>query len=187
MLEPYLPLCAQLGRLAMSLAEQSVGRPDRGRLPRPPGRLRHPPADARGAERRVPGPGRGERQLRQRAGDRRGARHPGQRVEGERVARLREPGRRSRCVADGERVEVAGTTIGPRHVPHLVSRLRPELQHRAGAAPGDLPLLGRARDDRQGRHGARRARHQHRLDRGRARARPRARRARRAAAPAATP
>ena len=37
-------------------------------------------------------------------------------------------------VADGQRVEVAGTTFGPRHVPHLVSRLRPELQHRADAS-----------------------------------------------------
>ena len=78
-------------------------------------------------------------------------------------------------VADGQRFEVAGTTFGPRHVPAPRVGLRPELQHRAGAAPGDLPLLGRAGHDRQGRHRARRARHQHRLDRGRPRARPRAR------------
>ena len=76
-LEPYLPLCSQLGRLAMALPSGSVGGPDRGLLQRPPVRLRHAPADPGGPERRLPGPRRRERQLRQRAGDRRGARHPG--------------------------------------------------------------------------------------------------------------
>ena len=80
-LEPYLPLGAQLGQLAMSLADRDVGRPDRGRISRPPGRVRHAPPDAGGAERRLRGPRGRERQLRERAGDRRGARHPGERVQ----------------------------------------------------------------------------------------------------------
>ena len=37
----------------------------------------------------------------------------------QRVARLRQPAAVA-VVADGQRVEVAGTTFGPRHVPHLV-------------------------------------------------------------------
>ena len=66
MLGPFIPLAAKLGRLAMELAE---GRVDRftlayfGAL----AELRHAAPDRRRAERRVPGPLRPARQLRQRA------------------------------------------------------------------------------------------------------------------------
>ena len=83
---------------------------------------------------------------------------------------------RSRSSPTASASRSAGTTFGPRNVPHLVSRLRAELQHRARAPHGRLPLLGPAGHDRPGRHRARRARRQHRLDSGRARARPGARR-----------
>ena len=74
------PTCrcrAQLGRLAMSLAERALGRP----ASRSPTTATWPSFDTRlltlsvlnGA---LLGPGRRERELRQRARDRRGARHP---------------------------------------------------------------------------------------------------------------
>ena len=89
-LGPYIPLAAKLGRLAMELAG-GASAPDRALLPRRDRRLRHAPAHGRGAERRLPGPGRAGGQLRQRARDRRGARDRGDRGALAAAARLHEP------------------------------------------------------------------------------------------------
>ena len=43
-LGPFVPLCRKLGRLAIALVEGVVGRPRRGRVPRPHRRARHAPA-----------------------------------------------------------------------------------------------------------------------------------------------
>ena len=144
-LEPYLPLGAQLGRLAMSLADRHVGRPDRGRLPRPPGRVRHPPADARRAERRLRGPGRRERQLRQRAGDRRGARHPRERVQ----ARARRATTRTSSRSRWSRTATASRWPAPRSA-RATCRTSSSVYGQSfniELAPqhGGLPLLRRAR------------------------------------------
>ncbi len=176
-LEPYLPLCAQLGRLAMSLAEHpSVDRIEvayRGHLADFDTRLLTLAVLNGAFEGRV------EEHVNfvnaPAIAEERG--HPRGGVEREPVPRLREPrrrgGARGRRALRGSRHDLRPAE---RAAPRV--RLRPELQHRAGAQPRDLPLLGPARDDRQGRHGVRRARDQHRLDRGRAGARPRAGRAR---------
>ena len=50
---PFMPLAAQLGRLAMALAEGSSIDRDRGRVPGPHRRARHAPAHARRAARRA--------------------------------------------------------------------------------------------------------------------------------------
>ena len=181
-LGPFVPLCRQLGRLAMSLAEGSVDRPHRGRVPRPHRRARHAPAVGRRADRRARRARRGGRQRRQRAGARRGARH---RASPRRSARARatSPTSCASTIVSGDaRVRVVGTTLGRRNRPHLLEawgqrfNLQLEEQHRA------VPLPRRAGHDRPRRHGLRRARRQHRL-RGR---RPRAGRAT-AAATAPTP
>ncbi len=90
-LGPFLPLCRQLGRLAIGARRGLVGRPRRGRAARPHRRARH------AAARRSPsllgvlaGPHRGGRQRGQRAGDRRGARHRARRDQ-ERHARATSP------------------------------------------------------------------------------------------------
>ena len=54
-LGPYIPLASELGRLAMELAD-GAREPDRARLLRRAGRLRHAAPDRGGAERRLPGP-----------------------------------------------------------------------------------------------------------------------------------
>ena len=174
-LEPYMPLATQLGRLAMSLAARtSVDRIEVAYL----GRLAD--FDTRLVTLSVLNgalAGRIEENVNlvnaSSIAEERGI--AVSETQGERVTRLREPavgrGRRRRRARRGRRHDVRPA---PRAPPRR--RLRPELQHRARAAHGDLPLLGRAGDDRQDRHGARRARHQHRLDGRRARARPRARR-----------
>ena len=140
----WSPTCrsaASSGRLAMSLADDHVGRPDRGRLLRAPGRLRHAPADPGRAERRLPGPRRRERQLRERPGDRRGARHP-------RVASSRRASRATTRTSSRSRSSPTASGSRSRARPSAratcrtwSSRLRAELQHRAGGAPGGVPLL----------------------------------------------
>jgi D-3-phosphoglycerate dehydrogenase / 2-oxoglutarate reductase len=119
-LEPYLPLAAQLGRLAMSLATAtSVDRIEagyHGRLAEYDTRLLtlavlNGAFEGRVAENVnfVNAPSIAEER-------------------GIRVSEFSESEERDYAnlvsvavVADGDRVEVAGTTIGPRHAPHLVS------------------------------------------------------------------
>ena len=112
-LGPFVPLAAKLGHLAVELAG---GRPSprRRRGPRAARRLRHPPAHRRRPGRDLQGPGRPDRQLRQRVAARGRAWDHRLRGAAAGVARLHEPrrgsgdapraGRRSRC---------PGTTIGP--------------------------------------------------------------------------
>ena len=166
-LEPYLPLGAQLGKLAMSLATAtSVDRIEvgyHGRLAEFDTRLLtlavlNGAFEGRVAENVnfVNAPAIAEER-------------------GIRVSEFNESEERDYAnlvsvsvVADGDRVEVAGTTIGPRHAPHLTSVYGHSFNIELRQAHGRVPLLGRARHDRQGRHGARRARGQHRQRGGRA-------------------
>ena len=118
-LEPYLPLSAQLGRLVMSLAQSgSVDRLEisyQGHLADFDTRLLTV-AVLNGAFAGV-------------AENVNFVNAPAIAEErGIRVSELKESGSRDYAnlvsvatVADGQRVEVAGTTIGPRHRPHLVS------------------------------------------------------------------
>ena len=112
-----LPAARGAARAPRDVArEAALGRPDRGRLPRPPGRARHAPGDALGAERRVRG---------RVAENVNFVNAPAIAEErGIRVSELNESESRDYAnlvsvavVADGDRVEVAGTTFGPRHVP----------------------------------------------------------------------
>ncbi len=121
-LEPYLPLSAQLGPprdVARARRLRSTG--SRSATTGSLAELRHAPGDARGAERRLRGPRRRERQLRQRAGDRRGARHPGERVQARASRATTRTWSRSRSSRTATASRSPGTTIGPRHAPHLVS------------------------------------------------------------------
>ena len=82
---------------AMALAEGSLDRPRRGRVPRPHRRARHAPAHARGAQRRARRPHRGGGQPRQRARAGRGARDRGRpRPSEHERARLHRPRPRDR-------------------------------------------------------------------------------------------
>ena len=92
MLGPFIPLAAKLGRLAVEL-EGELAEADRGRRARAALRVRHAAAHRRRAERRLPGPRRPGRQLRERAGDRRRARDRGRGGALPRLARLHEPRR----------------------------------------------------------------------------------------------
>ena len=110
-LGPYVPLAAELGRLAMELAE---GRASRiaARVLRPARRLRHAAAHRRRAERRLPGAQRAAGQLRERADDRRRARDRRSRRRSSAVARLHEP-----VAVAVDDFRVAGTTIGSEQPP----------------------------------------------------------------------
>jgi D-3-phosphoglycerate dehydrogenase / 2-oxoglutarate reductase len=118
-LEPYLPLCSQLGRLAMSLPTASIDRIEasyQGNLSAYDTRLLTLAVLNGAFQGRVDenvnfvnAPAIAEER-------------------GIRVSESKESESRDYAnlvqvaiVADGERVEVAGTTVGPRHVPHLVS------------------------------------------------------------------
>ena len=98
--------------------------PDHARVLRRARRARHPPAHGRGAERRVPRPGRPAGELRERAADRGRARDRGGRGARPRLARLHEPDRR----LGGRRSRVAGTTIGRDNRQWLVSALGFEVE-----------------------------------------------------------
>ena len=140
---------ANLGRIAVALAEgTSVDALEVG-VPRPHRRARHAPADRAGAQGRARRPHRGGRQRRQRAGDRRGARH--RRLADEQLARARlhRPGAGDRASAAAPRTRVVGTTLGSQHPPHLLeawgSRFNVQLeQHLAIFRYEDRPgMLGR--------------------------------------------
>ena len=132
-LGPFVPLAAKLGRLAMELAE---GRADEivitayGGARRP----RHAPAHRRGAERRLPGPRRPARQLRERAADRARARDRGARGALAVGARLHEPRSASSSPPPASRSALAGTTIGSDNRLWLVARARLRPRDRARAA-----------------------------------------------------
>ena len=107
-LGPFIPLAAKLGRLAVEL-EGAWPKQRRRRRARPALRVRHAAAHRRGAERRLPGPRRPGRQLRERAGDRRRARDRGRRGALPGLARLHEP----RRGADATASPSAGRRSGP--------------------------------------------------------------------------
>ena len=156
-LGPYIPLAAKLGRLAMELAGGDVRRiaiEVYGEL----AELRHPAADRRGAERRVPGTHRPARQLRQRAGRRRRPRDRGRRGEAPLVARLHEPRRRRRPTACASRARRSAPTTATSSCRALGFELEMEL----AAAHGAAALRRHPRRDRPGRDAVRRGRREHR-------------------------
>ena len=118
LLGPFIPLAAQ-ARPAGGRARGRPPAPDRALVQRRDRRPRHPPAHRRGAERRLPGPGRAGRQLRQRAGDRGRARD-----RGDRGALRRSTRDYTNLVTVAvDDVEVSGTTIGPEHRHFLAGAL----------------------------------------------------------------
>ncbi len=119
-LAPFVPLCEKLGRLAEGLAQGSVDRVSvefRGRT-RP---ARHPPARHRRPGRDPLRPHRGAGQPRQRAADGRGTRHRAGRDQGLELRGLHRAGHGAAAAPASEEVEVAGTGVGPRNEPYLVS------------------------------------------------------------------
>ena len=74
-----------------------------------------------------------------------------------------------RIESGGEAVEVAGTGVGPRNIPYLVSVWGEGFYLPLRRPPRGLPLRRPAGDDRPGRHGLRRGGREHHLRRGRRR------------------
>jgi D-3-phosphoglycerate dehydrogenase len=117
-LAPFVPLCEKLGRLAEGSATGSVDRVTvefRGASP-----ARHAPARDRGPRRHPLRPHRGAGQPGQRAADGRGARHRAGRDQGRGSRGLHRAGHGAARLGEDE-VEVAGTGVGPRNEPYLVS------------------------------------------------------------------
>ena len=110
-LGPFIPLAAQLGRIAVALAAARPHR-DHRRRARAALRVRHAAPHRRGAQRRIPGARRPGRERRQRAVI---AAERGIEVVEERNRASRDYTNRVevRIVSDGEEVTVSGTTIGP--------------------------------------------------------------------------
>ena len=113
-------------RPARDGARQRPRRRDHGHRLRRPRRLRHAAALGRRAERRLPGPRRPSRQLRERARDRAGARDRGARGA---LAASRDYTNliRVEVQTGGEKLRVAGTLIGKENRQWLVSALGFEL------------------------------------------------------------
>ena len=119
-LAPFVPLCEKLGRLAQGLGDGSVDRVTR-RVPRPDRLPRHPPARDRRPGRDPLRPHRGAGQPRQRAADGRGAGDRAGRDQGRRRRGLHRAGHGPDRAPATAAVEVAGTGVGPRNEPYLVS------------------------------------------------------------------
>ena len=118
-LSPFVPLCEKLGRLAEGLG-QGPGRPRLGRVPRQARPARHPPARHRRPGRDPLRSHRGAGKPRQRAADGRGTRRRPSRDQGVERRGLHRAGH-VRLHSGEEEVEVAGTGVGPRNEPYLVS------------------------------------------------------------------
>ena len=121
-LAPFVPLAAKLGRLAMELATGEVRRLQLDYSGDLVG-LRHAAAHGGGSERRVRGPDRSARQLRQRAAGRGGA--GVEVIEGKRSS-SRDYRNLVQVAADG--ATVAGTTIGRENRQWLVEALGYQLE-----------------------------------------------------------
>ena len=141
-LGPYVPLAAKLGHLARELSA-GRGASNHDRRLRRARRLRHAAADRRGTERRLPGPHRPARQLRQRAGDRRRPRHRRRRGQEALVEGLHEP-RRGHCRRH------PGGRDDDRHRRTPLPRERARIRARDGArvADGAAALRRHSRCDR---------------------------------------
>ena len=155
-LGPFLPLARDLGRIAVALAEGTLGRRARDRVPRPHRRARHPPAHRPGAQGRAGGPHRGGRERRERARARRGARHRTSPQTSTAHARDFTDLVRVTVVSGGARSRVVGTTLGRAPPPAPARGVGLALQRPARAPPGDLPLRGPAGHARPRGHRARR-------------------------------
>ena len=109
-LGPFIPLAAQ-ARAARRRARRRQAAPGRRRGARADLRLRHAPAHGRRARRHLPGPGRPDRQLRQRVAARGRARDHRLRGAAARLARLHERGRGAR---DGRKAGTRSRSRGRR-------------------------------------------------------------------------
>ncbi len=141
---------------------------DRGRVPRPHRRARHPAARDRRAGRDPLRPHRGAGQPGQRPGAGRGARDRADRAQGRGVGGVHRAGHRAarvrRRVGRGR-----GHRGRPAQPPAPGQGLGRELLHAVRRPHRGLPLQGPAGDDRAGRNDLRPARRQHRLGGGRRR------------------
>ena len=115
-LAPFVPLCEKLGRLAQGLGNGSRG-PDRGRVPGPDRRARHPPARA---SRCWWGSSPGTPRSRSTSSTPR----PWPRSAGIDLIELKDAASEEftelvtvRIESGDESVEVAGTAVGPRNLP----------------------------------------------------------------------
>ncbi len=119
-LAPFVPLCEKLGRLAQGLG-QGLGRPGRGRVPRPTRLLRHPPARDRGPRRDPLRQHRDAGQPRQRAADGRGAGDRADRDQGLEQRGLHRARHRADRLAATTRSRSPAPASVPKNEPYLVS------------------------------------------------------------------